>query len=93
MRYRVGVGKAGFAFAGNATIARKADWPGWTTTANMLRRELFIVPTWYNPDFWVAYYDMYDHPEPLPPYALGHLDFWWYDADKAEALRAAGAFQ
>ena len=39
MRYRVGVGKAGFAFAGNATIARKADWPGWTPTANMLRRE------------------------------------------------------
>ena len=39
MRYRVGVGKAGFAFAGNATVARKADWPGWTPTANMLRRE------------------------------------------------------
>ncbi|MEH6720002.1 MAG: L,D-transpeptidase [Aurantimonas endophytica] len=39
LRYRVGVGKAGFAFAGNATIARKAEWPGWTPTANMLRRE------------------------------------------------------
>ncbi|UIJ73938.1 L,D-transpeptidase [Aurantimonas sp. HBX-1] len=39
MRYRVGVGKAGFAFAGNATIARKAEWPGWTPTANMLKRE------------------------------------------------------
>ena len=31
--------------------------------------------------------------EPLPPYDLGYLDFWWYDAEKAEALRAAGAFQ
>ncbi|NDV86836.1 L,D-transpeptidase family protein [Aurantimonas aggregata] len=39
LRYRVGVGKAGFAFAGNATVARKAEWPGWTPTANMLRRE------------------------------------------------------
>ncbi|ORE99200.1 ErfK/YbiS/YcfS/YnhG family protein [Aurantimonas sp. 22II-16-19i] len=39
MRYRVGVGKAGFAFTGRATVARKADWPGWTPTANMLRRE------------------------------------------------------
>ncbi|MEF2551714.1 L,D-transpeptidase [Aurantimonas sp. A2-1-M11] len=39
MRYRVGVGKAGFAFAGNATIARKAEWPGWTPTPNMLKRE------------------------------------------------------
>ena len=39
MRYRVGVGKAGFAFTGNATIARKAEWPGWTPTPNMLKRE------------------------------------------------------
>ena len=39
MRYRVGVGKAGFAFAGNATVARKGEWPGWTPTPNMLRRE------------------------------------------------------
>ena len=39
MRYRVGVGKAGFAFTGRATVARKADWPRWTPTSNMLRRE------------------------------------------------------
>jgi microcin C transport system substrate-binding protein len=34
---------------------------------------------------------MYDHPDPLPPYATGVLDFWWYDAAKAQALKAAGA--
>ena len=39
MRYRVGVGEAGFAFAGNATVARKGEWPGWTPTPNMLKRE------------------------------------------------------
>ncbi len=39
MRYGVGVGKAGFAFAGKATVARKAEWPRWTPTQNMLRRE------------------------------------------------------
>ena len=39
MRYRVGVGKAGYAFTGQATVARKADWPGWTPTPDMLRRE------------------------------------------------------
>ncbi len=39
MRYRVGVGKAGYAFTGRATVARKADWPGWTPTPDMLRRE------------------------------------------------------
>ncbi len=59
----------------------------------VLRAKQFWVPQWYKPTYWVAYYDMYDHPEELPPYALGELDFWWYDAEAAERLRAAGAFQ
>jgi microcin C transport system substrate-binding protein len=59
----------------------------------IMRRELFMIPIWYNPNFWVAYFDMYDHPETLPPYALGNLDFWWYDAEAAEALVAAGVLR
>lgn len=59
----------------------------------IMRREMFIVPIWYNPNFWVAYYDMYDRPETLPPYALGHLDFWWYDAEAAAALTEAGVLR
>ena len=38
-RYGVGVGKAGLVFKGSATIGRKAKWPSWTPTANMIRRE------------------------------------------------------
>jgi lipoprotein-anchoring transpeptidase ErfK/SrfK len=38
-RYGIGVGKAGLAFKGTATIKRKAEWPSWTPTANMIRRE------------------------------------------------------
>lgn len=38
-RYGVGVGKAGLAFKGSATIQRKAEWPRWTPTRNMIRRE------------------------------------------------------
>lgn len=38
-RYGVGVGRAGLAFKGGATIKRKAKWPSWTPTANMIRRE------------------------------------------------------
>ncbi|MEO0730179.1 MAG: L,D-transpeptidase [Pseudomonadota bacterium] len=38
-RYPVGVGKAGRAFRGRARIARKAKWPRWTPTKNMIRRE------------------------------------------------------
>ncbi len=39
VRYPVGVGRAGRAFAGNGTIQMKKKWPGWTPTANMLRTE------------------------------------------------------
>ncbi|QYX56398.1 extracellular solute-binding protein [Roseovarius sp. SCSIO 43702] len=56
-----------------------------------LRYEFFVLPDGYAPDHWVAYWDIYDHPDPVPPFALGALDFWWYDAEKAERLRAAGA--
>lgn len=59
----------------------------------IMRRKLFIVPTWYNPNYWVAYFDMYRHPDPLPPYSLGQLDFWWHDAEAESALRAAGALR
>ena len=38
MRYDVGVGREGFAWAGTARIARKAEWPGWTPPAEMLKR-------------------------------------------------------
>ena len=38
LRYGVGVGKAGLAFKGSATVGRKAEWPSWTPTANMIRR-------------------------------------------------------
>ncbi|PQO24314.1 ABC transporter substrate-binding protein [Rhodobacteraceae bacterium WD3A24] len=58
-----------------------------------LRAERFWVPQWFKDIHTVAYYDMYEHPEPLPPYALGNLDFWWYDVERADELRAAGAIR
>lgn len=39
MRYGIGVGRAGLALRGNARIGRKAEWPSWTPTANMMRRD------------------------------------------------------
>jgi microcin C transport system substrate-binding protein len=62
-----------------------------TALDRALRYEFFMIPTWYLDGNWVAYWDQYDHPDPLPQYATGVLDFWWYDADKARALREAGA--
>ena len=58
----------------------------------VLRRLEFDIPIYYNPETWVAYFDMYRHPEPLPPLAVGQFDFWWFDAEAAGRLRAAGAF-
>lgn len=40
LRYGVGVGKdEALVFRGDATIGRKAVWPRWTPTQNMIRRE------------------------------------------------------
>jgi microcin C transport system substrate-binding protein len=58
-----------------------------------LRAYGFWVPQWFKSTYTVAYYDMFEHPEELPPYALGEMDFWWYNADKAEALKASGALR
>jgi lipoprotein-anchoring transpeptidase ErfK/SrfK len=38
VRYDVGVGREGFQWQGNAHIGRKAEWPGWTPPAQMLKR-------------------------------------------------------
>lgn len=68
-----------------------------TTVAHALDRSLralrFWVPQWYKAEHTVAYYDIFGHPETLPPYALGELDFWWYDADKAAKLKQSGALR
>jgi lipoprotein-anchoring transpeptidase ErfK/SrfK len=37
VRYGVGVGRQGASWRGRARIARKAEWPSWTPTANMIR--------------------------------------------------------
>ncbi len=68
------------------TIATKA-------LDRVLLAQEFWVPQWYKNTHTVAYYDMFSHPETLPPFALGELDFWWYDADRAAALKSAGALK
>lgn len=58
-----------------------------------LRYEFFVIPTGFAPDYWVAYWNMYEHPEKMPAYALGSIDFWWVNPEKAEALKASGALR
>lgn len=58
-----------------------------------LRSLRFWVPKWFKADYTVAYYDMYRHPDALPPYALGVTDFWWADAARGAALKESGALR
>lgn len=39
MRYGVGVGKEGLEWNGRATVQRKAEWPRWTPTKDMIARD------------------------------------------------------
>jgi lipoprotein-anchoring transpeptidase ErfK/SrfK len=39
LRYGVGVGKEGLEFKGSATVNHKAQWPRWTPTTDMIKRE------------------------------------------------------
>ena len=59
----------------------------------IMRHDYFIVPVWTLQENWVAYFDMFEYPENLPEFGLGYLDYWWFNAEKAEALRAAGALR
>jgi lipoprotein-anchoring transpeptidase ErfK/SrfK len=45
MRYAIGVGREGLAFRGTGVIGRKAEWPSWQPTRNMIRTapELYSV--------------------------------------------------
>lgn len=58
-----------------------------------LRHAFFLIPDGFAPDHWVAYWDKYDHPDQIPPYSLGTLDFWWEEPEKAQALETSGALQ
>ena len=68
-----------------------------TTAIHALDRALRSLriwePRWYNPNHWVAYWDVFEHPENMPPYALGVDDFWWWDQAKADKLREIGALR
>ncbi|MEQ1951616.1 L,D-transpeptidase [Mesorhizobium sp. CN2-181] len=43
MRYGVAVGQEGLTLKGRARVGRKAVWPAWTPTANMMRRKPRLV--------------------------------------------------
>lgn len=75
------------------TKSREEELIALTALDRALRFERIIVHGGYVPENWVAYYDMFERPEKLPPYSVGVLDFWWQNQEKYEALKASGALR
>jgi microcin C transport system substrate-binding protein len=59
----------------------------------VLRAMHLRIPYWVRPETWIAYYDYYRHPEPLPEFDTGATAIWWADAARYEELKAAGAIR
>ena len=62
------------------------------TLDRVLRSYYFWIPQWFKDVHTVAYYNYYEHPENLPPYDMGLLDFWWINNEKYNELKNEGAF-
>ena len=42
MRYGIGVGREGFTWSGEQTVARKTEWPDWRPPADMVVRQPYL---------------------------------------------------
>ncbi len=59
----------------------------------ILRNKVIWVPQWFKNKHTIAYYDMFEHPNNLPPYDIGVLDTWWMNSDKYKDLKDQGALK
>ncbi|MDX5401764.1 MAG: extracellular solute-binding protein, partial [Rhodobacterales bacterium] len=61
----------------------------------VLRAMHIWVPQWYKGEHNIAYFDMYERPytDNPPPNGMGELSIWWFNPEKAQALRASGAIR
>lgn len=61
----------------------------------VLRAMHIWVPQWHKGEHNIAYFDMYERPytDTPPPNGMGELSIWWFNPEKAQALRASGAIR
>lgn len=78
MRYGVAVGRAGTGYSGTATIARKAHWPSWRPTDNMIRTQ---------PDLYSQFKDGLSGGENNP---LGSRALYLYEGGRDTYYRIHG---
>ena len=71
-----------------AIAAREAD--ELQTAVRALDRVLlwnhYVIPTYYNDEAWVAYWNRFGRPERSPVYATGFPRVWWVDREKDAEL-------
>jgi microcin C transport system substrate-binding protein len=48
------------------------------------------VPQWNKASHWIAYWDVFAHPDKKPGFARGAPETWWYDAGKASKIEQPG---
>lgn len=56
----------------------------------VLRAGRYWIPHWYKASHWIAFWDMFGHPQAKPRYARGIPETWWYDRDKAARIERTG---
>lgn len=81
MRYGVAIGRGNLYEPGTFTIARKARWPSWTPTANMIAREPHL------------YEQFADGVPPGPDNPLGARALYLYVGNRDTMLRIHGTPQ
>lgn len=82
IRYGIALGAAGRNFKGVATIARKAEWPSWRPTRNMIRLE---------PHIYGKYRDGLPGGHPMNP--LGSRALYMYQGGRDTFYRVHGTPQ
>ena len=54
----------------------------------VLLANYYTIPGWTQLEDRIALWDKFSHPEPLPKLTVGFPDIWWWDEEKAAAVRA-----
>lgn len=55
----------------------------------VLLANVYMIPQWYNPNDWIAYWDRFGRPSKLPSQTTALPLIWWIDQAKDQALKAA----
>jgi microcin C transport system substrate-binding protein len=54
----------------------------------VLRSGHYWIPNWFSPNRRIAAWDLFGRPEAVPKLDLGISSLWWWDAEKAAAVKA-----